>query len=408
MRSIVQDIQSEFHRFIERKDKTLLIIPCEPDHSALLLKSLEALDDDPESLDIFFIFGHPFADAGQFIREIIPTINLQLTDVNQELVKRGEPEFPPLTAELLNESQNPATRLAGLMRYVESLVTDERRVIWALYPLEIGDPSEYYRLIGYVTDELKSASLPKTKLIVRDNAISPILENKLAAQPNVKIYRPELDPESFEKKLNEKANDPQLPMEEHAQIQMMLAGYDVAKQRYDLALARNLELSEYFGHTKQQHQQAIVLNNIGDLHYTQKKYKDAQKWYEQAISLSVKLESHPLVLYQSFNLGNALLMQNRYTDALVYYNAMEQLAGATNLPVQQIQALEQMGMANYRMGKMPEAARHWEKAVELSRGLNFEEGQRTNLTHLRELYKQQGDSKRLAACKTALSELKSS
>src|SRR5262245_540088 len=136
MRSIVQDIQSEFHRFIERKDKTLLIIPCEPDHSALLLKSLEALDDDPESLDIFFIFGHPFAAAGQFIREIIPTLNLQLTDVNQELVKRGEPEFPPLTAELLNESQNPATRLAGLMQYVESLVTDERRVIWALYPLE--------------------------------------------------------------------------------------------------------------------------------------------------------------------------------------------------------------------------------------------------------------------------------
>jgi tetratricopeptide (TPR) repeat protein len=408
MRSIVQDIQSEFRRFIDSKRETLMIISCEPEHSALLLKSIEALDDDPESLDIFFIFGHQFADAERYVREILPTINLQLTNVNKELDKRGDPALPPLPPGLMDESQKPPIRLAGLMRYVESLVTDERHVIWALCPLEIGDPSAYYRLIGYINDELKPASLPKTKLIARDSVTSPILEKRLADQPNVKIYRPGLDPESFEKKLNEKANDPQVPMEEHAQLQMMLAGYDVANQRYDMALARNLELSDYFGYTGQKHQQAIVLNNIGDLHYTQKKFKEAQTWYERAINISVKLESEPLVLYQSFNLGNALLMQNRFADALVYYNAMEQLAGATNLPIQQIQALEQMGMANYRMGKTTEAGQHWEKAVELSRDLNFEEGQRTNLMHLQELYKKLGDSTRLAACKAALSELQSS
>jgi tetratricopeptide (TPR) repeat protein len=407
MRSIIQDIQSEFHRFIESKRKTLLIISCEPDHSALLLKGLEALDDGPESLDIFLIFGHPFSDSEEYVRKIPPTISRQLTDVNQELVKRGEPELPSLPAELTNESQKPHIRLAGLIRYVESLVTDDRHVIWALYPLEISDRSEYFRLIGYLNDGLNPGSLPRTKLIVRDSVISPILEKRLADQPNVKIYRPELDPESFEKKLNEKANDPQLPMEEHAQLQMMLAGFDVAKQRYDMALARNLELSGYFSHTGQHHQQAVVLNNIGDLHYTQKKFKEAQTWYERAINLSVKLKSEPLVLYQSYNLGNALLMQNKFADALIYYNAMEQLARASNLPVQQIQALEQMGMANYRMGKLTEAAQHWEKAVELSRGLKFEEGQRTNLKHLWDLYKKLGDSTRLAACKAALSELKS-
>jgi tetratricopeptide (TPR) repeat protein len=407
MRSIIQDIQSEFHRFIDSKRETLLIISSEPDHSALLIKALEALDDEPESLDIFLIFGHPFADAETYVREIPPTISLQLAEVNKELAKRGEPEIASIPAELMNESQKPPIRLAGLMRYLESLVTDQRRVIWVLYPLEIDDPSDYYRLIGYLNDEVKPGALPRTKLIVRDSAVSPVLEKKLGDQPNIKIYRPELDPNSFEKKLNEKANDPQLPMEEHAQLQMMLAGFDVARQRYDLALARNMELSGYFASTGQRHQQAVVLNNIGDLHYTQKKFKEAQSWYERAINLSVKLESEPLVLYQSYNLGNALLMQNKYADALIYYNAMDQLAGATNLPVQRIQALEQMGVTNYRMGKTTEAAQHWEQAVELSRELKFEEGQRTNLKHLQELYQKTGDTKRLSACKAALSELKS-
>jgi tetratricopeptide (TPR) repeat protein len=407
MRSIIQDIQSEFHRFIDSRTENLLIVPCEPDHSALLFKTLEALEDAPESLDIFLTFGHPFTDPGQYVGEIPPIIGLQLDSVNQDLVKRGEPALPTPPAELADESRKPFVRLLGLMRYVESLVTDERRVIWTFFPLEVDATTPYAEMVSYVHDELKAGSLRVTKLIVRDGAISSNLERGLGGQPTVRIFRPELDPESFEKKLNEKANDQRLPMEEHAQIQMMLAGFDVANRRYDMALARNLELAGYFGSAGQQHQQAIVLNNIGDLHYMQNKFHEAQSWYERAISLSVALKSEPLVLYQSFNLGNALLMQNKFADALVYYDAMERLAQASNLPVQQIQALEQMGMANYRMGKSAEAAERWEKAVELSRELKFVEGQRANLERLRDLYRELGDSRRLSACEAALSEMES-
>jgi Tfp pilus assembly protein PilF len=174
-----------------------------------------------------------------------------------------------------------------------------------------------------------------------------------------------------------------------------------------MAFARNLELLGYFRHTGRRQEQAIVMNNIGDLHYIQNKFEEAQTWYERAINLSVNLKSEPLVLDQSFNLGNALLMQNRFADALIYYNATEQLARASNQPAQRIQALEQMGMANYRMGKSAEAAENWEKAVELSRESKFKEGQQANLERLRDLYQELGDSQRLAACKAALSELKS-
>jgi hypothetical protein len=271
MRSIFQDIQSELQRFIDSRAENLLIIPCEPVHSALLLKSLEAVEDEPESVDIFMTFGHKFADPEQYVREIPPIISRQLANVNQELNKRGEPAIPSPPAELTNESQSPQVRLLGLMRYVESLITDERRVIWIFYPMEIGAPTLYDQLVNHVNDELKTGSLRMTKSIVRDSAVSPVLAPGLDGQPNVRVYRPELDPESFEKKLNERANDPALPAEERAQIHMMLAGFDVANQRYDTALARNLELLGYFRHAGQLQEQAIVMNNIGDLHYIQKK-----------------------------------------------------------------------------------------------------------------------------------------
>jgi hypothetical protein len=407
MRSILHDIQSELQQFIDSRTESLLIVTCEPANSALLLKCLEVVEDEPESFDIFLTFGHKFTDPEQYVREISPIIGRQLAMVNEELAKRGEPALPPPPADLTNEARKPPQRLVGLMRYVESFVRDERRVIWVFYPMEVGASTPYAQLITYVNDELKTGSLRMTKSIVRDSAVSPILAPGLDGQPNVRVYRPELDPESFEKKLNERANDPALPAEEQAQIHMMLASFDVANQRYDTALARNLELLGYFRHTGQRQEQSIVMSNIGDLHYIQKKFNDAQTWYERAINMSVSLKSEPLVLDQSFNLGNALLMQNKFADALVYFDAAERLARASMQPQQQIRALEQMGMANYRMGRSAEAAENWEKAVELSRESKFQEGQRANLERLRDLYQELGDSGRLSACKAALSELKS-
>jgi hypothetical protein len=96
MKSIFQDIQSEVQGFIDSRTESLLIVPCEPAHSALLLKSLEAVEDEPKSFDIFLSFGHKFSDPASYVREIPPVISRQFVGVNQELAKRGEPALPPL------------------------------------------------------------------------------------------------------------------------------------------------------------------------------------------------------------------------------------------------------------------------------------------------------------------------
>ncbi|HKX29152.1 MAG TPA: tetratricopeptide repeat protein [Blastocatellia bacterium] len=407
MKSFMEAIQREFRRFVESRAENLMIVSCEPEDSALVIKSLEALDDDPDSSDLFLVFAHPFTDSAEYVREIPATIRRQVAQVNQELTGRGDTALPLLEELPMNDSQTPSARLINLMQYVESLVTDERRVIWIFYPLEIDRPGAYSHLVDEINRELGTGSLPRTKLIVRDDVGLPILSPRISELPNVKVYRPELDPESLERKLNEKANDPRVPVEEQAQMHMMLAGFDVANQRYDLALARNLEILDYFRYTGQGHQQSVVLNNIGDLHYMQGKFRDAQLWYERAIKLSIELKSQPLVICQSFNLGNVLMMQDQLDEALIYYQSMEQLAGASDLPLQQVQALEQIGVIHRRMGDEREAAENWEKAVAISRELRHEEGQKSNLEHLRDLYRELGNSRRRAACDTELSQLAS-
>jgi tetratricopeptide (TPR) repeat protein len=291
------------------------------------------------------------------------------------------------------------------MRYVRSIVPRERRIVWIMYPLEINQPEQYLQLIDYLREQLEDDSLHGTKLMARDSVASPVLVPELEVQPEVDIYRPELNLASMEKQLNEKANNPRVPAEEQAQMHMMLAGIDVANKRYGKALVRNLELLGYFCHRGQSYQQSMVMNNIGDLHYVQGRFAEAQEWYERAIGLSLKLKSQPFVLYQSMNLGHALFMQQRFDEALIYYRAAEQLAQASNTPIYRIQALERLGIIKREKGHLDEAAEEWEKAVECSQKFQYELGLQANLEHLWGAYNEMGDVKRLEACEAALSTL---
>jgi tetratricopeptide (TPR) repeat protein len=185
----------------------------------------------------------------------------------------------------------------------------------------------------------------------------------------------------------------------------MLAGYDVAHQRFDTALARNKELLAYFKYVNQPYNRSIVLNNIGDLYYIQNKWPEAQTWYERAVSLSAELKSQPLVFNQSVNLGNALLMQNYFAQSLIYYRAGEKYAESSGMPIQQIQMLERIGFACQRTGELERAAEALEKAASLNEKIENIEGRRANLEQLCQIYYEMGDDRRFRNTRSTLSEL---
>jgi tetratricopeptide (TPR) repeat protein len=406
MKSFVQDIRTRFQRFLHSPHTSLMIVQCEPEDSPLLLKSIDALERDPAVPDIFLTFGHEFADLDGYSRQMCDAVRQQLEQVNAALTQRGDPVLAPFPPELEDAALLPAIQLRDTMQYVRSIVPRARQVVWVMYPLEIHRPEEYLQLIDYLREQLADEALRGTKLVARDSSAAPALVPELAGRPEVDTYRPELSLVAMEKKLREKANDPRVPAEEQAQMHMMLAGMDVANKRYEQALARNLELLGYFRHGGQRYQQSIVLNNIGDLHYIQGRFAEAQGWYERAIRLSVELKSQPLVLYQSMNLGHALSMQRRCADALLYYRAAAQLAQAASTPIYQIQALERIGVIRHDNGQLAEAAQAWEQAVECSKKCQYEPGLQANLEHLCGVYNQMGDVERLEECEAALSTLR--
>ncbi|MBO0800322.1 MAG: tetratricopeptide repeat protein, partial [Blastocatellia bacterium] len=366
------------------------------------LKSIEAIEQNPAEPDIFLTFGYPFEVQQDYVEEILAEVGRQLRHLGEELAKRDNHFLPDSFPELEDRSFPPAIRLARGMEQIRIIVPAQRQVIWVFYPEEILDSVQYLQLIGCLQNILTKPALRGTKLIVRDDPASPILAERLD-QRGTRIYRTRLDPESFEKMLAAKATDRAIPAEERAQMHMMLAGYDVAQRRYDLALTRNLELLNFFAFKNQPYNRAIVLNNIGDLFYIQKKWPEAQAWYRHAVALSVDLGSKPLVFNQSINLGNALLMQDNYSESLIYYRAAEQYAGSSGMIIQQIQVLERIGLACCRKGEYDDAAEALEKAAMLNEKIKNFEGQQANLEQLNRIYSTLGDDRRLRQNQAKLS-----
>jgi tetratricopeptide (TPR) repeat protein len=408
MRFLIDEIRRSISSFIAGSHHPLMLLACEPEESALVLKTIDSLEDDPNVSDVFLTFGQPFGDVFSYVEAIVKSLQEQSDQLNVELAKRGDPPLSNFPEELKDSSAAPLDRMSKAMQYVRSIVPLGRRTVWIFHPLEIHAVEAYVQLFGRIRTDLDKAALRGTRVVVRDSRTSPILLALFKDDHKVRVYKPELGAESLEKKLTAQANNPSVPFEEQAQIHMMLAGIDVANKRFDVALRRNQELLGYFYHSGNKHNQSIVLNNIGDLHYVQGKFADAQEWYQKAILVAVELKSQPLLLYQSMNLGNSLFMQRKYDEALVYYDGAERLARASNVPVYEIQALDQIGRLKLNAGQLDEAAQTWEKASDLSKKLRYEAGQRAVLERLRDLYRRTAQNKKLHQCEKALSEIPSS
>ena len=403
MRTIIREIQTTFKGFVNGSRYRMMIVYCAPEHSPLILKSLDAIEEDPASPDIFLTFGYDFADSASYVAQVLANLREQHRNVNEELTQRGESPLAPLPAENEEATEQPEARLASAAQSVRQIIPRGRQVIWIFYPLEIGDPEQYAALLVHLRQQIEAMPLRATKLIARE---SPgfLITKQLKNDEKVRIYNPALAPDSLMRQLNEQANDPQVPPAEQAQNHMMLAGMDIAQGRYDTALARNQELLGYFTFTGERQNQSMIHNNIGDIYYMQKRYPEAQQSYEQAVTIAVAEQSQPLVIYQSINLGNSLLMQGKYEEALVYYDAAEQLAEVNSVLMYQLQALEQKGIAHHRLEQLDKAAEAWEKGVEMRRRFEYDPGIRPFLERLRDLYQETGDSERAGECQRALDE----
>jgi tetratricopeptide (TPR) repeat protein len=389
MKSILNDTRRTFEEFFADPSQNTLIVCTETEDSVLLLKTLSSMEEEPASPDIFLMFGHEFIGQSEYVSEVITRIEEQISDLNGELAKNNEC-FQALPETAVDEAAEPAARLVASVHHIRSNVPRSSKLICLFFPMAFkAGESDFAQLMESLKRQTDESGITGCKFIVRDEP-SRVLCRQYNNDLSVRIYFPFLDLASINARLKEQANDPTVSPDEQAQAHMLLAGFDVAEGRHDQALQRNTELLGYFYYTKQRQQQSVVLCNIGDIHYVQERFPEAQDAYEQALTIAIEERAQPLMIYQSINLGNALIMQQKFEEALVYYDSAEKLAEANKAILHQVQALERSGHCMRQQGRMDDAIARWERAAEICRQFQYTYGLKTILERLVQAYEVRG------------------
>ena len=404
MRHVIQEIVDVLESFINHEAQSVMIVEAQSEEAALLLKTFGMVEESETSPDIFLTFVDDFKDTRRFVENILEHQREQIEQLNVELEKKGEEPIPQIPEKLFGRDRSAKSRLLRLFAHIRKVVDPERQVIWVFYPMtDVKKEDRYLKLFSAISNNIAKGKLANTKLIIRDTP-SKLLKAHFGIddeepKPEFTWYRPKLDFDSVMKKIEEQADSDDAPEEEKMQSIMLMAGVDVAEKKYDKALDKNQKVLRYYKKTKQKQNESIVRNNIGDIHYLQGDFPEAEKNYDKAINIAVEEKSQPLVLYQSINLGNSLFMQERYDEAFIYYDSAEKLADVNKILNQRIHAMERMGRTKHASGDLDESLAIYEKAADICREEGYKLGLRNILDGLIELHADREDAKSRRACR---------
>jgi tetratricopeptide (TPR) repeat protein len=387
-----EKLQSDLEEFIEQREKLMLVISCKSAETMYILKILSVIETSG-SPDLFLLFSDDFVMPGPYASVMIERLKIQHQEGCKALEKEGKEQWAPLPVAVSDESRSPVERMKEAMLFVRSKLIPPKgghRLMWGIFPMNIKGRDEYLKMITQLLprDGIEPW-MRGLRIIVRDDADSPLITPYRKNSERVQIYNPDLSPDAIMDDVEEKVKDPDTSDEEWAQSLLLLACTDYAKQQYKNAIQKYQQLLRYYQDTNNIMMQAFVINSMGDVFYRMDNLEEAQKWYECAIIPASDAKMPNLLLTIARNLGHVAYKLKQYDQAEEYFDGANKLAGELRDAEAKTEALEWIGLSQEQQRKFDRAVENWQAAVELSRSLEMEAPLKRNLEHLDDIYKSQ-------------------
>lgn len=129
----------------------------------------------------------------------------------------------------------------------------------------------------------------------------------------------------------------------------------------------------YYAGTANRPMQALCLTGAGDAHAAQGEAELALERYQQSLAISVEAQNVPAMHAGTYGAGTSCLALGRDEEAEGYLRHANGLAGKLDNPYAKADALEKLGVARFRQGKVQEAVDAWLKGKGLARQFDYDE-----------------------------------
>ncbi len=392
MRRIIEQIRSRCEALLEGCDDLILVVRAGQSEHLALMSTLGSIENEG-SRHAFWLFPEPFETKAAYAETLCGAFRSRLEAMNAALTQDEEPTLPPLPAQALDSAVDPVERLRSLMVFARSLIEDLEAVhlVWGFLPTEIHEPGAYATLMA----ELLAHQPPipwchHMRVIVRELGDPAPLHEHGRALPRATWFTPDLGSAAMEKALDDEVGDASLPLARRMQALFVLAGFDIAHQRFQPAAEKYGLLAKYYHGTGELPLCALSLNGLGEVAGRNHRPDLAQQSFERALTPAIASRSLPALINITLNLANLHRGQKRWSEAFEHYRAVSTLAKAVSSTPLEIRCLEQMGFCRYKLDDKKGAWEQWTAGKELAKKFKVRAELMGCLERLRELFSELG------------------
>ncbi len=406
MRKLFEDMRGRLEAFLGQRRAVLLVVRAGPAEFLPLVSCLDGIEQ--ESPDDFWLFQEPFESTSRYVQAVVESFRVRYAVLAPELRKAGREVLLELPSEV-GQSHRPVDRLRSLLLFARSLIDDLEvsHLVVGLLPSKIAQPQEFAELVlALAAHEMPRPWCHHMRIVVREESQQAPLSRARRTTSAVEFYAPDMGQQAVQASLEDEAYNSTLPLPQRMQALLLLAGMDLAYQRFPEAAQKYALLARYHGALGPKPLHALSLNGIGEVFDRSGNKKEAKRYYELALIPAVAAEDPASLINITGNLGNLHRLSGNWREASGYYDGLALLAQAVGNDELRLRSLEQMGFCRHKLGDVKGAWESWNAGVTLAREAASKEHLLDCLERVHGLYKEANLSARRKEIEPEIAELR--
>jgi len=366
LKSYFPEAFAQLEGFFLSATERVRLLRIDPEMRPMLIKALSRMDEDKAFPHAISLCSQPFTEPLASFELLYGILRSSYEQNASALAGQGVTLAAPVDEDALS-LKAPArfTRYASSL--AESLPERVGSLVFVLAPDEVADLANFRKSIAFIAENIRSDWL---KFLVFDLRTAPMLDGLEREHAKIGVQTLYLAPEEIERRVREDLESPAaLAPAERRQYKGLLAGFAFSNRRYDEAAQLQRAWASEAERDGAPGDAASAHYNLGNTLLAQNAWPDAIAAFSKACELSIENKLVGLAPFAYANLGIALHRNGEFAQAFASLKVARDMFKAQNHRAGEAYVVDVLGQMYALDGRKAEAEKSWRYCLSLYEGM---------------------------------------
>jgi len=356
---------AQLEGFFLSATETVRLLRIDPEMRPMLIKALSRMDEDKAFPHALTLCSQPFTEPVGYFESLYDILQRSYEQNAPALADQGVKLAAPA------DEHTPLKAPARFARYASSLAESlpERvgSLVFILAPDDVADGPGFRKSIAFLAENIRSDWL---KVLVFDLRTAPMLDGLEREHAKIGLQTLYLSPEEIEKRVREDLQAPaSLSPAERRQYKGLLAGFAFSNRRYDEAAQLQRAWASEAEQDGAPGDAASACYNLGNTLLAQSAWPEAITAFSKACELCLAHKLPGLAPFAYANLGIGLHRNGEFAQGFASLKVARDMFRAQNHRAGEAYVVDVLGQIYALDGRKAEAEKSWRYCLSLYEGM---------------------------------------